>query len=110
MNKTQLKVVQDTKEAIDKAKEKFSNLIDEIISKTIDKEIENIGNLQDELQGEFDELSEKQQEGDKGTKLTEEIEALENLKNELDTFKAECDDSVFDDIISRIDDVPGVHK
>jgi hypothetical protein len=110
MDKKQLKVVADAKGEIEDAKEKVSNFIDEIITKTIDPMIENIGNLQDELQAQFDELSEKQQEGDKGTKLTEEIEALGELKDELDTFKTEFDDTAFDDIIAKFDDVPGMSE
>jgi hypothetical protein len=108
MNKAELKVVADAKGEIEDAKEKVSNFIDEIIAKTIDPMIETIGNLQDELQAQFDDLSEKTQEGDKGTKLTEEIDALGELKDELDTFKTEFDDTAFDDIIAKFDDIPGL--
>jgi hypothetical protein len=108
MNKEQLVTVKEAKKEIEEAKEKVSNFIDEIIGKTIDPMIEEVGNLQDELQAQFDDLSEKQQEGDKGTELTEEIEALGELKDELDTFKTEFDDTAFDDIIAKFDDVPGM--
>jgi hypothetical protein len=108
MNKKQLKIVQDAKAELESEKEKVSDYVDNVILRTIDPQIEKIGNLQDELQAEYDDLSETAQEGDKGTKLQEEIDALGELKDELDTLKTEFDDTVFDDVIAKCDDVPGV--
>jgi hypothetical protein len=108
MNKTELKIVTDAKGELEEAKEDLSNYIDKVIGEVIDPMIESIGNLQENLQGQYDDLSDKQQEGDKGTKLKDEINALEELKDELDTFRSEFDDSVFDDLITKCEDVPGV--
>ena len=107
MKKEQLQIIKDALENLTEANGGFEDPVSSAIM-AIDREIENVGKLREELQEEFDEMPEAQQEGDKGEKLTEEIEALGEVKDELDTLKSDLDSNPFEDAINKIDDVPGI--
>jgi hypothetical protein len=107
MNKTQLKTVKDSKEKVESIKVELSELVDHVVLK-IDEEIETIGNLQGELQEQYDDLGEKAQEGDKGTALQEDIDALGEIKDELDSIKDSLSEDAFEEIADKYDSVPNM--
>jgi len=85
-----------------------NSLFDKLVSDTIgmiDSQLENLGNLADSLQSEFDDMSETQQEGDKGTELEEAISKVDEIKTELEEIKDELDDAPFDDLITKLEEL-----
>jgi DNA repair exonuclease SbcCD ATPase subunit len=101
MKKDHLKVIKDAIDNLTEQDGKFDSLVADAIGE-IDKEVENLGNLKDKLEDEFEELSDNQQEGDEGTALQEAIEAIEEAKTDLEGIKDELDDAPFDDIINKL--------
>jgi glutamine synthetase type III len=109
MKKEHLKILKAAITNLGELNRKFDSLVSECIGE-IDKEMENIGGLAETLQGEFDELSEKQQEGDKGVELEETTEKLGEIKTELEELKDELDDEPFGDIISKLEELDSEPK
>jgi hypothetical protein len=101
MKKEHLKIIKAAIDNLTEQDRKFDDLVASAIGE-IDKEVENLGNLKDTLEGEFEELSESQQEGDKGTALQEAIDAIEEAKTDLEGIKDDLDDAPFDDIINKL--------
>jgi hypothetical protein len=58
--------------------------------------------LRDELQLEYDDMSEKVQEGEKGTNLQELIEAIEGCGESLDNLADTLDTDTWDDPIDEL--------
>jgi hypothetical protein len=104
MKKEQLQIIKDALENLTEANGSFEEPVSSAIL-AIDREIENIGKLREEFQEEFDEMSEKQQESDKGEKLNETIVALEEIVDELSGLKDEFDDNPFDEIINKLEGI-----
>jgi predicted nuclease with TOPRIM domain len=104
MNKSQLQTIKDAVSNLGNINSKFDSLVAEAIGE-IDKEIENLGNLVDELQDEFDDLPEKAQEGEKGTELEESIKAIGEAKSDLEDSKDELEAAPMDDIITKLEEI-----
>jgi seryl-tRNA synthetase len=102
MNKSQLQIIKDATTNLGDINSKFDAVVADAIGE-IDKEIENLGNLVDELQDEFDDLSEKAQEGEKGNELEESIKAIGEAKSDLEDSKDELEAAPMDDIITKLD-------
>jgi uncharacterized phage infection (PIP) family protein YhgE len=107
MKKPQLRMVSDVLERLDKEGDTFTDIKDKIIDR-LDQEITRITELQTELQTEHDELSEAKQEGEEGTKLSEEIEVLAEILGEFDSLKDEIEGDPFEDLINKIKEIEGV--
>jgi hypothetical protein len=104
MKKKQLKIIADSKKVVEEDKKALSDYIDKLVSR-LDDEIEVVGSVQEELQNEYDEMSEAQQEGDKGTALQEEIEKLGEIVDELTSAKDELNSDDLDDAIEKYDEI-----
>jgi DNA repair exonuclease SbcCD ATPase subunit len=88
-----LKNIEATKDELDNAAGRAAGEVEDIITR--------VDALKDTLQEKFDDMSEKIQEGDKGSALQEEVGELESLSDELDTLKGELEDSSpFDDVVN----------
>lgn len=101
MKKEHLKIIKDVVDNLEKVNGSFQTVIDDAITE-IDKEIENLGNLADTLQEQHDDMSEKAQEGDKGTELSELIDALGEVKSDLEDIKDELDSEPLGDILNKL--------
>lgn len=109
MKKENLKILKDAIQVLTDQNHKFDTLVADTIG-IIDKELENIGNLADNLQSEFDDMSEKQQESDKGSELEEAINKVDEIKTELEELKDELDDAPFDDLITKLEELDPASK
>lgn len=104
MKKEHLTIVKDAVTNLEEVNGKFQSIVDDAVT-NIDKEIENLGNLADELQEQFDEMSEKVQEGDKGTALQELIDAIGEVKSDLEDIKDELDGEPLADILNKLNEL-----
>jgi DNA repair exonuclease SbcCD ATPase subunit len=102
MKKEQLKVLKDAKENLDEIQNKLAEAVSEIMG-SIDEEIKNVEKLQADIQEEYDDLSEAQQESDKGENLTGVVEALNEVINEFQNLKDTLDADPFEDLIGVLD-------
>jgi|GEM_PF-3415126 hypothetical protein len=109
MKKEHQKILQTAVTALVEQNSKFDSLVADSIG-VIDKELENLGNLADSLQSEFDEMSETQQESDKGSELEEAINKVDEIKTELEELKDELDDKPFEDLITKLEELDPATK
>jgi hypothetical protein len=104
MKREHQKILKETIAALTDQDHKFDTLVADSIG-IIDRELENLGNLADSLQSEFDDMSEKQQESDKGSELEEAINKVDEIKTELEELKDELDDNPFEDLITKLEEL-----
>jgi prefoldin subunit 5 len=106
MKKEQVKLAVGSLQKIEEAKQTVNDAVASAIG-IIDSEIETMGGLQADIQSEFDDLSEKAQEGDKGEKLNNDIEALQEILDELESVKDNLEEDPLDDVITKIKNLTG---
>jgi predicted nucleic acid-binding Zn-ribbon protein len=105
MNKEHEKKLAKIADDLDKAKTELDNRLTDAET-AIEKAKGDIVSLKDDLQGKYDEMSDTAQEGDKGTKLQEDIEKLGSIEDHLDEVKAEIESAdFFDDPIGAIKEI-----
>jgi hypothetical protein len=107
MDKAQLKIVQDSKKVIDDLAANIKTVVETTITK-VEEEKDKLETLQASMQDAFDDLSEEAQQGDKGTKMEEEINSIGEIIDELDNIKGEIDDEPFEDVVTKYEDVEGI--
>jgi hypothetical protein len=105
MDRAQLKILADAKGKFEAAWEILKVALDTITDNTLDPEIENIGNLKEKLQEEYDDLDAEKQDANEGQELEGTISEIEELMNELDTLKDELGNNPFEDVINKIDGI-----
>jgi uncharacterized protein YukE len=66
---------------------------------------EEIEDMVEELQNEFDELSEKVQEGEKGQKFQDELSVLEKLSSSIYDAIEDLNTSLVDDVITSLEEL-----
>jgi hypothetical protein len=101
MNKTQSQIIKNAVENLNAAS---TDLHDHLISTQteIEREMETIRSVKDELTEEFDDLSEEKQESEEGEALQETINELSDIYNDLENLNTELEESPFDDILTRL--------
>jgi hypothetical protein len=105
MDRAQLKILADAKGKLEAAWDILKVALDTITDNTLDPEIENIGNLKEKLQEEYDDLDAEKQDANEGQELESTISEIEDLLNELDTLKDELGNNPFEDVINKIDGI-----
>jgi methyl-accepting chemotaxis protein len=95
-----LKDMEDQKSIVADTTEKVQNKIDEFLEK--------IGGVQEEMQVEYDDMSEKVQEGEKGEELNTTIEAIGEVVDELTSLKDEIDDDPFEETLDKLKSIDGL--
>jgi seryl-tRNA synthetase len=103
------KILGDAIKSLAEQNSKFDSLVADSIG-IIDRELETLGNLADDLQSMFDDMSEKQQEGEKGSELEEAINKVDEIKTDLEELKDELDDAPFDDLITKLEELDPASK
>jgi predicted ribosome quality control (RQC) complex YloA/Tae2 family protein len=86
LSKDQTQIIKDAIENIEGMKDKIHDFSQDIMS-DLEKEAENLDNIREELEEEFEDLSEKDQEGEKGTKIQELVGELEGASESITTLK-----------------------
>jgi hypothetical protein len=102
MNKEQKnKLAQILKELVE-AKTELDAKVTEITT-TLVSAGETVDEIKEDTQDHFDALSEKAQEGEKGTELEADINSLDTIVDKIDSVKSELDDTgPLDDIIDQL--------
>jgi DNA repair exonuclease SbcCD ATPase subunit len=104
MKKEHTKIVKDVLKNIEESKNELDEITTALQTK-LEENAESISNLIDELQSEYDDMSEKVQEGDKGEKLNTTIDKMTEIKDGLESLKDDFEADPFEDIVNTINEL-----
>jgi hypothetical protein len=108
MKKEQLKIVKTSLTNLETAKITLTQAVNNAIA-VLDDEFNTLTSLQETMQGDYDDMSEKVQEGEKGEALNNEIDKIGEILDQLGTGKDEADEfDPFDPVIDTIKEIDGI--
>jgi chromosome segregation ATPase len=100
-SKEQKAIIKAAITSIESARDELDSKFKEAKDK-ISEQQDALENLASELGGEFDELSERSQGAEKGEKLQDLIELINDAANEISNLEDELDTNMFDDTLDLL--------